>query len=372
MRAIARFVVCLGITAAAGSIALGAEMLEPVRISDDGRGFVLTKSGRPFVVWGLNYDHDASGRLIEDYWHKEWPAIETDFAEMKALGANVVRVHLQFGKFIDESGRPVEPAVLQLRELVSLAERIGLYLDITGLGCYHKRDVPSWYDALDEADRWNKQARFWETIAETCANSPAVFCYDLMNEPVVPGAGPARADWLGPDFAGKHFVQFITRDLAGRERPEVAKQWIAALSAAIRKHDRDHLITVGLVPWSLDRPGLTSGFVPAAIAGQLDFLAVHIYPETAKLAEADDTLRGFLAAGKPVIVEEIFPLKCSAGELDAFITRHQDVQGWVGFYWGQTAEECRRTKTIAGAITANWLELFERRALHGPTRKRGS
>ena len=35
---------------------------------------------------------------------------------------------------------------------------------------------------MDEA-----QARFWEAVATRCAGSPAVFCFDLMNEPVVPG-----------------------------------------------------------------------------------------------------------------------------------------------------------------------------------------
>ena len=30
------------------------------------------------------------------------------------------------------------------------------------------------------AGRWRAQASFWETIAKTCAKSPAVFCYDLM------------------------------------------------------------------------------------------------------------------------------------------------------------------------------------------------
>ena len=28
--------------------------------------------------------------------------------------------------------------------------RHGLYLDLTGLGCYHKKDVPAWYDKLAE------------------------------------------------------------------------------------------------------------------------------------------------------------------------------------------------------------------------------
>ena len=79
--------------------------METIRVAKDKKGFVLEPSGKKFVPWGFNYDHDAKGRLIEDYWDDEWPAVEGDFAEMKQLGANVVRVHLQFGKFMDRRGQ---------------------------------------------------------------------------------------------------------------------------------------------------------------------------------------------------------------------------------------------------------------------------
>jgi hypothetical protein len=180
-----------------------------------------------------------------------------------------------------------------------------------------------------------------------------------MNEPVVPGGRKKRDDWLGPPFAGKHFVQFIALETKGRHRHEIAQQWLQHLVAAIRKHDHRHLITVGLVPWSLDRPGLTSGFIPEKIVGGLDFLAVHIYPEKGKGAEALKTLEGFVL-GKPVVVEELFPLKCPAEELGEFIDRSQSIaSGWIGFYWGRTPEEYRRSKTIPDAIALSWLELFQ-------------
>ena len=41
---------------------------------------------------------------------------------------------------------------------------------------------------------------------------------------------------------------------------------VQRLTRAIREKDKRHLLTVGLVDWSLDRPGLTSGFVPSKIA----------------------------------------------------------------------------------------------------------
>jgi hypothetical protein len=142
----------------------------------------------------------------------------------------------------------------------------------------------------------------------------------------------------------------------------VARRWTAHLAAAIRKVDSRHLITVGLVDWSLERKGLTSGFVPKMIAPELDFLAVHIYPQKGKVDDALDTLKGF-AVGKPVIVEETFPLKCSAADLESFIDRAVPLAaGWISFYWGKTPEELRESKTFPDALTLDWLTRFEGRA----------
>ncbi len=160
--------------------------VEFLKVGDDGNGFVGADTGKGFRPWGVNYDHDADGRLIEDYWHDQWSTVEEDFAEIKALGANVVRVHLQLGKFMKSAEEPEARELARLGDLLKLAERTGLYLDLTGLGCYHKADVPAWYDKLEEGARWKVQARFWSAIAERCADSPAVFCYDLMNEPACP------------------------------------------------------------------------------------------------------------------------------------------------------------------------------------------
>lgn len=336
-----------------------------LRVADDKRGFALEPSGRPFMPWGFNYDHDENGRLLEDYWDREWSKVEEDFREMKDLRANVVRVHLQFAKFMDTPDKPNDGALRQFERLLKLAETTGLYLDVTGLACYRKKDVPAWYDELAEEGRWAAQANFWEAIAERGAKSPAVFCYDLMNEPIVPGGARKTGDWLGPPFLGMeagYFVQFVTLDQKERPRPEIARQWCRQLASAVRTHDPRHLVTVGLVPWSLDRPGLTSGFVPDKIVGELDFLAVHLYPEKGKEKETLDTLRGF-ALGKPVVIEEMFPLNCSMTEFERFLDDSRKTAcGWIGFYWGKTAEEYARSKTIQDAVMRQWLETFRRRA----------
>jgi hypothetical protein len=56
--------------------------------------------------------------------------------------------------------------------------------------------------------------------------------------------------------------------------------------------------------------------VPEKIVHELDFISVHIYPEKDKLAEAMETLAGF-SVGKPLVIEETFPLKCSMDDLES-------------------------------------------------------
>lgn len=330
-----------------------APRLEPIRIAADQRGFVLTPSSKTFYPWGHNYCGN-NGRLIEDYWETEWPTIVEDFREMKALGANVVRIHLQFAKFMDGPDKPNEAALRRLARLVALAEQTGLYLDVTGLACYRTKDVPAWYDKLDEAGRWAAQARFWEAVAERCARSSAIFCYDLMNEPVSPPAKREKGGWYsGNPFGGYDFVQFISLDPGTRTKEEVALRWIATLSAAIRKHDREHPITVGLWLWS--------GFTPAKVAPALDFLCVHIYPAAGKGEAAMAELRQY-AVGKPLLIEETFPLSCSGAELEKFLLASRAYAcGWIGHYDGKTiAEYEAKTRTIAESLWLEWLRIFQK------------
>ena len=329
-----------------------------VQLSNDQRSFIMVSDATGFTPWGFNYDHDENGRLLEDYWKEEWQKVREDFQEMKDLGANVVRIHLQFGKFMREDGEPNASELDKLVDLIELAEQTGLYLDITGLGCYHKKDVPAWYNEFSEKDRWDMQARFWEAIAKTCARSPAVFCYDLMNEPVLPGADKTETEWLLGEFGGKYFVQRISLDLAGRSRQQVAKQWVDHLVAAIRKHDRRHLITVGVIPWVHVWPNAKPLFYSAEVAENLDFASVHFYPKSGEIDKALAALKAY-NIGKPVVIEEMFPLKCSGQSLREFIlSSRDDAHGWISFYWGKKIGEYTKDDGIAGAITKEWLVVF--------------
>ena len=46
--------------------------------------FVLAESGHRIAMWGVNYDHDGEGRLLEDYWENHWNTIVDDFPPLIA------------------------------------------------------------------------------------------------------------------------------------------------------------------------------------------------------------------------------------------------------------------------------------------------
>ena len=328
-----------------------APRIERIGLSSDGRSFVLLPSGQPFHPWGNNYGNH--GRLIEDYWASDWPLVEQDFREMKRMGATVVRVHLQFGKFMLSPTTPNSESLARLSRLLRFAEITGLYLDITGLGCYRTADVPSWYDQLSEPDRWQAQARFWSAIAATCADSSAIFCYDLINEPVVTGGKQKPGAWYSGEFGDYKFIQFIALDSAGRSSESIALQWGDAMIQAIHERDHRHFVTAGLLPF----------FPGTNILARFDFVSVHIYPESGKINDALDTLKQF-DIGKPVVIEETFPLACSADDLKKFILDSRaHACGWIGHYNGEPIAELESlqktgTITLQQSIWLAWLRLF--------------
>ncbi|MBN2507750.1 MAG: cellulase family glycosylhydrolase [Verrucomicrobia bacterium] len=342
-------------------IPAGKREMEWVQVSKDGRGFVLAGSGAAFRPWGFNYDHDAANRLLETYWKEEWNAVAGDFEEMKQLGANTVRVHLQVSRFMTSAREPNRESLGQLACLLALAARTGLYLDLTGLGCYDKKDVPAWYNALDERPRWDVQARFWSAVAETCRHSPAVFCYDLMNEPVLTEDKHGR-DWTPGAFGDRYFVQRLTLDFAGRTPRQIAAAWVKTMAAAIRRHDRRHLLTVGAIPWSMTWPGAKPVLYAPEAARHLDFVSVHFYPKKGQVAQALQALAAY-DIGKPIVIEEMFPLSCPVTDLDKFIDGSKALaSGWIGFYWGKTIPEYHRAPgSIADAMAREWLEYFVRK-----------
>ena len=184
-----------------------------------------------------------------------------------------------------------------------------------------------------------------------------------MNEPILPGNEPAT-DWLAGDLEGKFFVQRISLDLKERTREQVAELWVNTMVDAIRKHDERHMVTVGVIPWVFVFGGGKPLFHSPTVGKRLDFVAVYFYPKKDEVDKALTLLKAY-DVGKPLVIEEMFPLSCSEDELVEFVRSSSNIaDGWISFYWGKTAKQLRAAEkpTIGEAITASWLETFQKMA----------
>ena len=97
----------------------------------------------------------------------------------------------------------------------------------------------------------------------------------------------------------------------------------------------------------------------------MDFIAVHIYPKTEQPDEASRALQECVV-GKPVVVEEIFPLECSVVDLESFLDSSRGTAcGWIWHYDGFTladydALERAGNLTLAQSIWRDALRSFVR------------
>ncbi len=380
-------------------------------IEVDGFGFRNSTTGTPWVPVGVNYDHDAEGRLIEDYWHEEWMRVVGDFKEMADLGFTVVRIHLQFGKFMKSPTTLHESQLKQLDKVIALAERLGLRLDITGLAHYRKEDIPEWFLLQTDAQMIETERMFWSTIATRYAQEPAIFCYDLQNEPIVNLTNTDEI--VGPPFIGVegtyHFINLKGRDVStpwtewiqskyGTEKAlgaawldfprkgetfdsiqmpgaldkqrakdlvefghDRARTWTRRMVEAIREKDHRHLITIGLLPDSLPFGDFYASFPPQALVDLLDFISVHIHLRESE--DSDNSLESEMIlraayVGKPVLMEE-FSMLIQPERASRFLERSRSsVSGYLGYYWGDLPKELRAKGTLREGITADHIEMM--------------
>ncbi len=326
-----------------------AQELEAVGVAPAKDSFVLVPSGIRFVPWGNNY---ASVDILERL-EKEPKRVAREFAEMRAAGANVARIHPELPRILVGPDKVNQQALDQLRQLLAIAKQAGIYLKITGLASYKIKDRLVWYDALDEQTRWEAQAFFWETIARTCAEHNVVFAYDLVNEPAA--IGKREDGWYMGKMGDVEFCQRLTLDPGDRKAEDVFRDWTRHMVAAIRKHDKTRLITLGMLPF----PGAYR-----VVADELDFVSPHLYPKSGKVDDELNLLKKF-DWGKPIVIGETFTLSCGVEDERKFLLQSRQIaHGWMGHWPDESPTVLAELKlagkaTIHQAIWLSWVDLFK-------------
>jgi hypothetical protein len=313
----------------------------------------IDENGDAFFPWGFNYTNPALVDLVEDYWMMEeaWTIIKKDFKEMKAYGANTVRIHLQYVKFMENTTTPDTVSFKRLERLVQISQDEGMYLIVTGLAAYRLSDAQPWYDELDDYYRWETQKLFWQTTAATLKDYSCVFAYDLINEPVVAsGCHPdsSNCSWYpeGGQFGGYQFIQNISINPANTYWETIAF-WTNQMTDAIRIEDDITMVTLGLLPLGPIN----------SIASHFDILSTHIYPNTNDLMASINYVINN-QSDKPFLIEEFYNLSCSAPELVIFLDQVDGYyHGLIGHYMGKTIEEYDTTILI-DFVHKEFLEFF--------------
>jgi hypothetical protein len=317
------------------------------------QGGDLLAGGERFLVWGFNYGLGERYPILAYFDHpteRRLQSVVADMREARSLGANTLRVYLEIDAFMEGPRQPNRRALAALAALLDEAERLHVYLDLTGNLVW--RAPPAWYDALPEQARWAVQARFWRAVARTAHRSPAVLVYELTSEPVIADAD----EWYCGAIDGYTFIQRVVRESSGRDRALLARRWIRLLTRSIRRHDRRHLVGLGLLPFG-------GPFGAANVADLLDLLLLHEYPEEGRESEAISLVRDFASQGKPVVLGETAPLLSTVETWRAFLTQsHQFLDGYLFFYDGRAPEEIGATAADAwyAAALDEFLELRRR------------
>ncbi|UCF16594.1 MAG: beta-galactosidase, partial [Phycisphaerales bacterium] len=235
------------------------------------------------------------------------------FRVMSELGVNCARVFLTAGSFQPSAETVEQQALAKLDKLVEIARENEIRLILTGPD--HWEGQPAYW----KPDRFAGEAAlqalecFWDVVGRRYRGEPAIFAWDLLNEPHLPWfAEPWRSrwnewlhktyeNWEGLEAAwGDELVEAdrwgdvsVPEDRAENGNPRLrdwqlfreslADQWVRRQVDAVRRADPTHLVTVGYIQWSYPMvrsggPGRYAAFNPHRQARWLDFITIHFYP----------------------------------------------------------------------------------------------
>jgi Cellulase (glycosyl hydrolase family 5) len=363
-----------------------------VRVAPDGRSFA-TQDRKPFVPFGVNYYRPGTG-WAPQLWKKfDAEATREDFARMKRLGVNCVRVFLSYGSFYTQPGVLEAEGLEKFDQFLQIAEGAEIYVHPTGPD--HWEGTPDWARADRIADEKVLSAleTFWRLFAARYRGHNVIFAYDLRNEPEVAWDDPVMRrrwnEWLLQRYGSAAEVakawgvslgsirwneeavpepKDAPRDKRLLDyqhfRQDVADEWTRRQASAIKSVDPEALVTVGLIQWSVPSllPGVRSysGFRPDRQAKFLDFLEVHFYPldkgfyeyrgaedEERNLAYLESVVGEVAKPGKPVVLAEFGWYGGGKSSVDG--GKHPAASE------EQQARWCRRVIETTRGLAVGWL-----------------
>ena len=330
------------------SVAARSKM-QLIVVSDDGEGFAERDSGRLYIPFGTNY-YDPHTGWAPKIWRKfDADKVREHFRLMSKIGVNCARVFLTAASFQPKTETIDEQSLKKLDTLIKIARETDIRLILTGPD--HWEGSPSYWrpDRFAGEEALRALEHFWEVLGQRYQGEPAIFAWDLLNEPHLPWFIKEWRDrwntWLEKTYRNWDSLKVAwgdelrekdrwgkvavpeNRDDAGnprlrdwqRFREYLADEWVRRQVEALRGADPTHLITVGYIQWSypLIRPGQPSryaAFNPHRQKKWLDFMTIHFYPTMGAPLGSDENWRknliylqavlAYCHIGKPVVLGE--------------------------------------------------------------------
>jgi len=358
--------------------------MELIIAAPDGQGFVEADSDCSYIPFGTNYYDPHTG-----WAPKLWRLFDADkvrqhFAVMSGMGVNCARIFLTAGSFQPTAEKIEEQALAKLDTLVEIAREKRIRLILTGPD--HWEGQPDYW----KPDRFAGQAalqaldRFWTVVAQRYRGEPAIFAWDLLNEPHIPWFveqwRPQWNAWLQNTYANKKALKAawgeelteadewgnvaVPENLPNQGNPRLqdwqlfrehlADEWVRRQVEAIGRADPTHLVTVGYIQWSYPlvrsgNPNRYAAFNPRRQARWLDFMTIHFYPTLGSPFESEQNrrknigyLQGVLAychIGKPVVLGEFGWYGGGAPQHHPYLSEQQQAR-WIN-------EEIEASRTLA-------------------------
>jgi len=314
-----------------------------VRVGRDGWGFVEGGDARPLVPWGCNYYDPFTGWAPHLWEQFDEARVRGHYAQMRSIGVNTVRIFSTLMATLSGPDQPNADGLAKIARMLDIAAEHGIHVILSGPGGWE--GSPSWWHEVAPLDNFvapellRAQAAAWKGLASALTGHPALFAWELINEPAAPWKpSPAlREAWV--TWRSGHAPQ-APSDLPSPQPPlsldwswdlqqfreHLADQYVRIMTDAIRGKDTTHLVTMGLhqksAPFDWYPPDPYAAFNPHRLAPMLDYISVHYYPHhifhpniyrdpfdteegmTETLLHGRAVARYVHVPGKPVVMEE--------------------------------------------------------------------
>jgi len=355
-----------------------------ITVAPDVRGFADRGSGRPYIPFGTNYYDPHTGWAPKLWRQFDEGKVREHFRVMNELGVNCARVFLTAASFQPTAEKIEQEALAKLDKLIEIAREQNIRLILTGPD-HWEGQPPYWKpDRFAGEDALRALERFWDVVARRYRDEPAIFAWDLLNEPHLPWFieqwRPQWNSWLVGKYGNRESLiaawgNNLTEaddwgDVAAPEdksdpgnprlrdwqrfREHLADEWVRRQVEAIRRADSTHLVTVGYIQWSYPlvrsgKPGRYAAFNPHNQARWLDFITIHFYPTMGGPFESEENWRNnieylqaalaYCHTGKPVVLGEFGWYGGGAPQQHPYLSEEQQAR-WMN-------EEIEATRTLA-------------------------